>query len=83
MHVKLERTHTLNGLITKEEDGIHLDGSIPDVIKQALEYSSDSQIGMFGDTGMDDGEYRVKVISIDDKPVPEEYRKEAGWEMVY
>jgi hypothetical protein len=82
-NVKLERIHTCDGHVEKTEGGINLIADdVNDAVERAMNYASDGhgQVGMFGDTGMDDGKYEVNVLSVNDQPVE---KKSTGWEMKY
>jgi hypothetical protein len=70
MHVVLERTHTVDKRVKVKTGSLTLaTTSKEEAIKRALEYAADPQVRIFGDTGMCDGKYTVRVLTIDGEPV--------------
>jgi len=64
--VKLERKHTCDGDVTIARASVTICNplSMEDVARESLDMGLSAQASVFGDTGMDDGEYEVRIMSI-------------------
>ena len=67
--VLLKRTHRLGGDVKSNKGSVIIISDCPETaVRVALRDISDSQINLatFGDSGTNDGEYKVEVVSVTD-----------------